>query len=455
MRNTKNFKKNQKNMLDVKANKCFIIWSNEIKGRFDPLFLRYQKQKNNYKFDLVKLNDLLKTKPQYGANEIAIDGDPNTGTRYIRITDIDEFGNLKKASWQTAKTIEGKYLLEENDILFARSGATAGKSFIYKKKFGKAIFAGYLIKFKINEEKANPKFIFYYTQLKPYKEWIKSIQRPSGQPNINSEEFKEIDIPLPTLKTQGEIVEIMQSAYSRKVDKEKEAENILNSADDYILEELEIKTTKSEDKKCFCINFNDVVNNRLDPDFYKSKISFVKNKSKKINQKCLMLELGKVCDIEKGTSITKEKISEGKIPVIAGGQQPAYYNNQNNREGKTITVSASGAYSGFVNYFDFPIFASDCTTIKAKDENKLLTEFVFYILKSKQRDIYKLQRGAGQPHVYGKELAKITIPIPSLEIQKKLTEEIRERITQANELKEEAKNGIEKAKQEVERIILG
>ena len=247
----------------------------------------------------------------------------------------------------------------------------------------------------------------------------------------------------------------MQSAYSRKVDKEKEAENILNSADDYILEELEIKTTKSEDKKCFCINFNDVVNNRLDPDFYKSKISFVKNKSKKINQKCLMLELGKVCDIEKGTSITKEKISEGKIPVIAGGQQPAYYNNQNNREGKTITVSASGAYSGFVNYFDFPIFASDCTTIKAKDENKLLTEFVFYILKSKQRDIYKLQRGAGQPHVYGKELAKITIPIPSLEIQKKLTEEIRERITQANELKEEAKNGIEKAKQEVERIILG
>ena len=144
----------------------------------------------------------------------------------------------------------------------------------------------------------------------------------------------------------------------------------------------------------------------------------------RINQKWPMVELGEVCEIEKGTSITKAKVSSGKIPVIAGGQQPAYYHNQSNRKGKTITISASGAYAGFVNYFETPIFASDCTTIKTKDENKLLTDFVFHLLKAKQKEIYKFQRGTGQPHVYGKELAKIKIPLPPIEVQKEIVEQI-------------------------------
>lgn len=143
-----------------------------------------------------------------------------------------------------------------------------------------------------------------------------------------------------------------------------------------------------------------------------------------VNQKWEMVELGEVCDIQKGTSITKAKITEGEIPVIAGGQQPAYYHNESNREGKTITVSASGAYAGFVNYFDYPIFASDCTTIKTKDENKILTDYIFRLLKSKQAEIYKLQNGAGQPHVYGKDLAKIKIPLPPLSVQKEIVEQI-------------------------------
>jgi len=143
-----------------------------------------------------------------------------------------------------------------------------------------------------------------------------------------------------------------------------------------------------------------------------------------VNQKWPTVELGEVCNIEKGTSITKTKVTDGKIPVIAGGQQPAYYHNQSNREGKTITVSASGAYAGFVNYFDYPIFVSDCTTIKTKDEKTLLTDFVFSLLKSRQAEIYKFQNGAAQPHVYGKDLAKIKIPLPPLEIQEQIVSEL-------------------------------
>ena len=99
-------------------------------------------------------------------------------------------------------------------------------------------------------------------------------------------------------------------------------------------------------------------------------------------------KLGEVCDVKKGTSITKQKTQIGDIPVIAGGQQPAYYHNVANRTGKTITVSASGAYAGFVNYFEIQIFASDCTTIQSMDESKLLTKYVYLIIKSQQKKIY-------------------------------------------------------------------
>ena len=155
----------------------------------------------------------------------------------------------------------------------------------------------------------------------------------------------------------------------------------------------------------------------LTGDRYKELVNFV-------NQKWPMVELGKVCEIEKGTSITKAKITCGDIPVIAGGQQPAYYHNKSNREGQTITISASGAYAGFINFFDIPIFVSDCTTIRSKEEDKILTKFIFRYLKVRQKDIYKLQIGMGQPHVYGKDLAKIKIPLPPIEVQKEIVEQI-------------------------------
>lgn len=150
----------------------------------------------------------------------------------------------------------------------------------------------------------------------------------------------------------------------------------------------------------------------LNPGLYRKTI--------KGKQKWEVVSLKEICDIQKGTSITRADTVEGNIPVIAGGQEPAYYHNQSNRDGNIITVSASGAYAGFVNYFDIPIFASDCTTIKSNDEEKALTKYIFYILKSRQEDLYKLQRGAGQPHVYPNDLANIQIPLPPLPFQQEL-----------------------------------
>ncbi len=137
--------------------------------------------------------------------------------------------------------------------------------------------------------------------------------------------------------------------------------------------------------------------------------------------------------IRKGTSITKDKTVKGEIPVIAGGQEAAYYHNVSNRDGNVITISASGAYSGFANYHATPIFASDCNTVESKDESKISTLVIFQFLKSVQSELYNLQRGQAQPHVYGEDIAKIRIPVLSTEIQQSIVDEINAIDNSANE----------------------
>ena len=137
-----------------------------------------------------------------------------------------------------------------------------------------------------------------------------------------------------------------------------------------------------------------------------------------------IVTLEDIAIIKKGTSITQKDTSEGAIPVIAGGQKPAYFHNVSNRDGNVITVSASGAYAGFVNYFDAPIFASDCSTIQSRDESQALTRYIYLILKGLQEDIYKFQQGGGQPHVYPKDLVTIEIPLPPREVQEQIVAEL-------------------------------
>jgi len=185
--------------------RVFFRKFSEVSGdRIDP---KYNDYITKYKVILdksVKLGSLLKRKPQYGANEIAIDY--NEKCQYIRITDIDGFGELKKNGLKSAEVEEEKYQLVLNDILIARSGATVGKAYIHKDKKINAIFAGYMIRFKIDEKKINPKYVFYYMHSSIYKQWIEAIQRSAAQPNINAEEYQDLDIPILEKSMQDKIV---------------------------------------------------------------------------------------------------------------------------------------------------------------------------------------------------------------------------------------------------------
>ena len=135
--------------------------------------------------------------------------------------------------------------------------------------------------------------------------------------------------------------------------------------------------------------------------------------------------LKSIARIQKGNSITEAQTTKGDIPVVAGGQEAAYFHNLSNREPDIITISASGAYSGYVNYWDQKIYASDCTTIKSLNESSMSTKLIYLYLKSIQEEIYSLQRGQAQPHVYPKDIEIINIPEPPKEIQDKILTEVK------------------------------
>lgn len=155
----------------------------------------------------------------------------------------------------------------------------------------------------------------------------------------------------------------------------------------------------------------------------------VKAKKKiKIESKWDITELGNISGLifEKGKSITKQQTQKGNIPVVAGGIDFAYLHNVANRDANVITVSASGANAGFVNFWDKPIWASDCSTIQSNDEKTVSIRYIYEELKALQRVVYDLQKGNAQPHVYIDDIKKIKIPLPSLNIQQKIVDEIEE-----------------------------
>jgi type I restriction enzyme M protein len=166
------------------------------------------------------------------------------------------------------------------------------------------------------------------------------------------------------------------------------------------------------------------------------RIDFIKNISLSVKKKAFdyvefwkipnssLKSLQEIAVFAKGTSITNNKVSEGNIPVIAGGKNSAYSHNKSNFDGNVITVSASGANAGYVWYHDYPIFASDCSVIKSKDENVISTKLLAEFLTILQPRIYQLQKGQAQPHVYISDLNNVLVPVPSPNIQQKIVEEI-------------------------------
>jgi len=133
-------------------------------------------------------------------------------------------------------------------------------------------------------------------------------------------------------------------------------------------------------------------------------------------------ELSEVCDFQNGKNLTKKNLVDGLYPVIGGGKNPLGKHNAFNRDENIILCSSSGAYSGYISKYKTKVWASDCFSIHSKDKDKLNEQYLYHYLVFIQNKIYKLQNGAGQPHVYSKDLQKFKFPILSIEKQNKIVE---------------------------------
>ncbi len=230
-------------------------------------------EKFSSKYPLHKLGELIKGQPQYGANEKAIEGNPQTDYRYIRITDINDDGSLND-DWKTAERVEKQYILEEGDILFARSGATAGKAFYYKNVCGKALYAGYLIRFKFDDTKAMPLYVYNLLCSNEYKDWVINTKGGTARQNINSQQYCSFEIPLPPMDVQKKIAEECKKIDKEVVEDNEQIRNIEVTISKMMLE-VEGNTQKIQ-KLCSSINPSKSDVNLLDKSML---VSFVEMSS--------------------------------------------------------------------------------------------------------------------------------------------------------------------------------
>lgn len=160
-------------------------------------------------WEVKKLGDCLLKNPDYGINAAAVDFDDTLPT-YLRITDISEDGKyLTDNKVSVDNILSNSYYLEDGDIVFARTGASVGKTYLYNQNDGRLVFAGFLIRIKANPEILSFKYLFYLTQTKSYWSWVLANSMRSGQPGLNSNEYKSFEILVPPLEEQTHIATIL------------------------------------------------------------------------------------------------------------------------------------------------------------------------------------------------------------------------------------------------------
>ena len=192
------------------------------KSKFDGFKSQFIEQFCCDNCELMSLEEISVSKGEYGANTSAIpyeEGSP----RYIRITDINEDGSLNDDK-MSAENVEDKYLLEDGDLLFARTGATVGKTYCHKD--GYAMYAGYLIRYKLNPKIALPEYVSVFTHTDIYWEWIRKSLKVGAQPNISAQQYNLLRIPIPSLEKQNSFLSIVRQADKSKFELKKAIEAI-------------------------------------------------------------------------------------------------------------------------------------------------------------------------------------------------------------------------------------
>lgn len=280
---------------------------------------------------------------------------------------------LETESYLTEEGSLHSRILEKETLIIANSGATLGVA----KLLGiKCCANDGIAALLVIDKETNKQYLVYFinTQIKYLREVVAT---GNGQPNLNTRLIGNIKVPMPpTIEEQTAIATALSDA-------------------DSLISSLEKLITKKRNIK------QGAMQKLLQP-----KVGWE------------AMKLGEVVNIRKGQLITENTTVLGSIPVIAGGKSPAYFHNKANRSGKTITISGSGASAGYVAFHNYPIFASDCSTIEEHKDYSI--EFVFYLMQMLQDKIYKMQTGGAQPHIHPSDLNPIEVSFPKKEKQEQI-----------------------------------
>ena len=448
-------------------NKIFYINSSKLEGRMDPKYMLFNEDSGyTCRFMRIPLGNLLIKSPQSGASVVAIESRDENLPIYIKINDIDIDGNLLSyMDVKKAKKFEKKYLLKHNDILFSCCG-TVGKSFYFDKfKHPKSIFSNNLIRFRFDKTKVFPKYIFYLTSLNFYKNWVLLIQQISVQSYIHSENFKTFKIPLPSKEIQSQIITLMDQTYMLKKKKENEVERLLESLNDYVLEQLGINFSNSKQETIFTLNVEAIQGKRFDPEYHQFNFKLLNQLKNPIKLNKFILdykkgiEVGSKNYVRKGIPFvrvsdikdlnlqrTKKKISESLFKELKEKFSPKKGELLYTKDG---TIGLNYLVTKEENYIVSGAF------LRIICENIELAKFLKIILSLKvyRKIANKLSSGSGIKHLNLKQFFNILIPFPDEKKINKIVKEADEINAKVKSLKTEAIQAVEKAKQEVEDIL--
>ncbi|GAA7194769.1 restriction endonuclease subunit S [Helicobacter pylori] len=284
-------------------------------------------------------------------------------------------------------------------LTWTTDGAYAGSVFYRKGRFSITNVCGLL---QVIQDNILHKYLYYILQITAPLH----VSSGMGNPKLMSAAMQQITIPIPPLEVQQEIVKILDAFTELNTE--------LNT-------ELKARKKQYQYYQNMLLDFNGINLNHKDakmstktyPKRLKTLLQTLAPKGVEFRK------LGEVCDFQKGKSITKKAVTLGKVPVISGGRQPAYYHNEANRSGETIAISSSGVYAGYVSYWDIPVFLADSFSVSPKQKT-LMPKYLFHYLTTQQDVIHATKSTGGIPHVYSKDLQNFLIPIPPLEVQQEI-----------------------------------
>lgn len=322
-----------------------------------------------------------------------------TDYKYIRARDIKNGAihsdELVYIDDEVKKKID-KYIIEENDIAITIVGENIGDVGICPREISGSNLtenACRLTCYKL--DKVFPKYLLCYLNQKHMKEHMQLLGSGAAQGKLGNYKTKRMKIELPNLNVQRKIAEEAEK-YDCLIENNNKRIKILEQMTEELYKEWFVKMRfpdsqkynfKSENPKGWILGNH---NEMLIPEDWK---------------------FGKVADIGlfvRGKNITKGEMIEGEIPVISAGIQPSGYHNESNVKGYSLTMSASGANAGYLNYHLNDIWAADCSYYN-NDSN---IWFMYNSLNFIRKAIDNLQVGSAQPHVYPKNINKLSILIP-------------------------------------------